>query len=137
MVLLKSCSDFFAIIPKAKTAKIVRSILDIVGAAGTSDLNDVSIAVCRDIIEWCKAEKRTFLRQRIESKLAALLLLKKAPADALVIVNSLLRELKKLGKFAQPCCMVLDDETVCRRQADADGGAPHRVEGLPGAAEHP
>lgn len=31
------------------------------------------IELCRQVVAWCNAQKRTFLRQRIESRLAALL----------------------------------------------------------------
>lgn len=97
MGLLKSNSEFLATIPKARTAKIVRSILD-----STSDVSDASaeqIQLCRDVIAWCVAEKRTFLRQRVEGKLANLLLNQKTTAtthEALKLINTLLAELKKL-----------------------------------------
>lgn len=68
MALLKSNSEFFSLIPKAKTAKIVRSILSIVGTI--PDSLDVQISLCKDVVQWCVAEKRTFLRQRIEAKVA-------------------------------------------------------------------
>lgn len=64
--LLRSNNDFFGVIPKAKTAKIVRNVLEIV--ATIPDSLSVQIHLCRDVVEWCKAEKRTFLRQRIEAK---------------------------------------------------------------------
>lgn len=66
MALLKSNGEFFSLIPKAKTAKIVRSILTIVGTI--PDSLDVQIRLCKDVVQWCVAEKRTFLRQRIEAK---------------------------------------------------------------------
>ena len=66
MTLLKNSGLFFSQIPKAKTAKIVRSILDIVSK--TPDSLDVQVSLCVDVVEWCVAEKRTFLRHRIESK---------------------------------------------------------------------
>lgn len=66
MDLLKGNGDFFSAIPKAKTAKIVRSILNIV--ATIPDSLEVQVRLCKDVVEWCVAEKRTFLRQRIESK---------------------------------------------------------------------
>lgn len=94
MNLLKQSNDFFTIIPKAKTAKIVRNILTIVDSV--PDSLDVQIILCRDVVEWCKTEKRTFLRQRIEAKLANLLLIKKSTHEALAIINDLLKELKKL-----------------------------------------
>lgn len=66
MALLKNCNDFFAVIPKAKTAKIVRSILNIV--ATSPDSLDVQVSLCEDVVAWCVIEKRTFLKQRIEAK---------------------------------------------------------------------
>ena len=94
LALLKSNGDFFGSIPKARTAKIVRLILNIVDTV--PDSLDIQVSLCRDVVEWCKAEKRTFLRQRIEAKLAHLLLLKRDTSAALALINSLLRELKKL-----------------------------------------
>jgi 26S proteasome regulatory subunit N6 len=66
LTLLRDCNAFFTLIPKAKTAKIVRSIIDIISTF--PDTLDVQIHLCREVVEWCKVEKRTFLRQRIESK---------------------------------------------------------------------
>lgn len=66
--LLKSCDGFFSALPKARTAKIVRNILNIV--AEVPDSNTIQIHLCKDVIEWCKAEKRTFLRQRIEARVS-------------------------------------------------------------------
>lgn len=68
--LLKTASPFFATIPKARTAKIVRTIIDIVSKVPDSlELQD---ALCRQVVAWCKAEKRNFLRQRIQSRQAGL-----------------------------------------------------------------
>jgi len=92
--LLKEFNDFFTIIPKAKTAKIVRNILDIVSKV--PDSLKMQISLCQDVVTWCKSEKRTFLRQRIEAKLASLLLQGGEATAALKTVNSLLGELKKL-----------------------------------------
>jgi len=66
MKLLKENTEFFGAIPKARTAKIVRSIIDIV--ANVPDSLDIQINLCKEVIDWCKLEKRTFLRQRIEAK---------------------------------------------------------------------
>ncbi|CAM9140916.1 unnamed protein product, partial [Ectocarpus fasciculatus] len=94
MNLLKSSNALFSSIAKSRTAKIVRGIMDTV--ALVPDSVDIQVELCRDVIEWCKAEKRTFLRQRVEAKLAVLMWTKKESAAALVLVTSLLRELKKL-----------------------------------------
>jgi 26S proteasome regulatory subunit N6 len=99
MELLKSCNEFFSIIPKAKTAKIVRSVLEIVGTSKDATILDIQIQLCSDVIAWCVMEKRTFLKQRIESKLAILLLVKKSFQESLNLINNLLKELRKLGKI--------------------------------------
>ena len=52
--------------------------------------------VCQNIIKWCKAEKRTFLRQRVEAKLAFVLYEQEKYSEALTLVDDLLVELKKL-----------------------------------------
>jgi 26S proteasome regulatory subunit N6 len=94
MNILQNNNEFFSSIPKAKTAKIVRNILNIV--ASVPDSIDVQISLCKDIIKWCEVEKRTFLRQRIDGKLAGLYLVKKESNDALKVIYKLLTELKKL-----------------------------------------
>jgi 26S proteasome regulatory subunit RPN6 N-terminal domain len=69
LTLLKtSGNDLFTVIPKAKTAKIVRNILELVAAQKVPDSLEIQVRLCRDVVEWCKAEKRTFLKQRIEAK---------------------------------------------------------------------
>jgi 26S proteasome regulatory subunit N6 len=66
--ILNSNSEYFNAVPKAKTAKIVRNIINIV--ATVPDSLKIQIQLCKDVIAWCKAEKRTFLRQRIEAKVS-------------------------------------------------------------------
>jgi 26S proteasome regulatory subunit N6 len=93
--LMKNNSDnFFSVIAKAKTAKIIRNILKIVSSV--PDALDIQISLCEDLISWCVDEKRTFLKQRIEAKYASFLLLKKKPLKALEVIVKLLAELKKL-----------------------------------------
>ncbi len=94
MNLMKKNSNFFSVIPKAKTAKIVRTILDIV--AKIPDSINIQTQLCQDLVAWCIEEKRTFLRQRIEARLCVLLLIQKRVQEALTLVTKLLSELKKL-----------------------------------------
>lgn len=92
--LLTQLRPFFSLIPKAKTAKIVRGIIDSVAKIpGTSDLQ---IALCRDMVQWTRAEKRTFLRQRVEARLAALLMENKEYSEALTLLTSLVKEVRRL-----------------------------------------
>eukprot|EP00249_Psilotum_nudum_P007981 c20955_g1_i1 orf=217-1512(+) len=92
--LLTELRPFFSFIPKAKTAKIVRGIIDAVAKIpGTSELQ---ISLCREMVEWTRAEKRTFLRQRVEARLAALLTDGKEYTEALAILTTLVREVRRL-----------------------------------------
>jgi 26S proteasome regulatory subunit N6 len=52
--------------------------------------------VCREQIEWARAEKRSFLRQRIEMRLATLLIETEEYQPATQLVNKLLAEVKRL-----------------------------------------
>ena len=90
-----TCAAFFANITKAKTAKVVRAVLDAVCALAPDQL-DMQAQICRNIISWCQTEKRSFLRQRVESKLASVLFQQDKYGEAVAMVDSLLVELKKL-----------------------------------------
>jgi len=52
--------------------------------------------ICENIIAWCVTEKRSFLRQRVEAKLASILFGRNDYKAALRLINKLLGELKKL-----------------------------------------
>jgi 26S proteasome regulatory subunit N6 len=91
---------FFATIPKARTAKIVRGLLDAVAKADGEDAAALQISLCHDTIAWCNEEKRTFLRQRVEGRLASLYLANARFSDALSVINNLLKEVKRLDDKA-------------------------------------
>lgn len=96
--LLKTLRSFFATIAKAKTAKIVRGLLDAVSKAENAE--ELQVSLCNDTIQWCRDEKRTFLRQRVEGRLAALYLSHSRFAEALTIITELLKEVKRLDDKA-------------------------------------
>ncbi len=52
----------------------------------------LQLEVCREQVTWAAAEKRTFLRQRIEARLANLLLASKDYTGALSLIGKLLTE---------------------------------------------
>jgi 26S proteasome regulatory subunit N6 len=108
---LSDNENFLGTISKAKTAKLVRHVLDIVtsprisltpATPSTKAAPEVSVPVAaqeevtRSILEWCVQQKRSFLRQRVESKLAYILYMQGRYQDALRMVDTLLQELKQL-----------------------------------------
>ena len=86
---------FLSTITKAKTAKVVRQLLDIVCTAAP-EAHTMQESVARSIIQWTEQEKRSFLRQRVEAKLASILFVQHKYVEALEICDRLLHELKKL-----------------------------------------
>lgn len=77
----------------------MRQLLDLFEAIPNT--TDTQIAVTKACIEWATSERRTFLRQNLESRLATLYLAKQSYYDALTLINSLLRELKRLDDKLQ------------------------------------
>jgi 26S proteasome regulatory subunit N6 len=122
-------TKFLMTISKAKTAKLVRHILDIVtsnnvlsGSGSSTSISSTSTSgttnktstsdptntmivtvpiheqesVTRNILVWCKEQKRSFLRQRVEAKLAHILYVQGQYVESLKMVDALLYELKQL-----------------------------------------
>lgn len=54
------------------------------------------MAVTKSCIDWAKSERRSFLRQNLETRLVTLHMAKQSYYEALTLINSLLRELKRL-----------------------------------------
>ncbi|KAK0704686.1 hypothetical protein B0H67DRAFT_592073 [Lasiosphaeris hirsuta] len=79
---------------KAKTAKLVRQLLDLFDAIPNT--TDIQISVTKSCIEWATSERRGFLRQNLETRLVALFMAKQSYYEALTLINGLLRELKRL-----------------------------------------
>lgn len=79
---------------KAKTAKLVRQLLDMFEAIPNS--TETQISITKSCIEWATSERRTFLRQNLETRLVGLYMAKQSYYDALTLINGLLRELKRL-----------------------------------------
>ncbi|KAL2821080.1 hypothetical protein BJX63DRAFT_418121 [Aspergillus granulosus] len=92
--LIKTSRDSFSSFAKAKTAKLVRQLLDLFSEIPNT--LDIQIAVIKSCIEWAVTERRSFLRQNLETRLVAIYMQKQSYYDALSLINSLLRELKRL-----------------------------------------
>ena len=61
-------------------------------SAGCNSTCFVQVEVCKEQVEWATKEKRTFLRQRIEARLANLHLNAKDYSAALALISRLLTE---------------------------------------------
>ncbi|PVU97593.1 hypothetical protein BB559_001991 [Furculomyces boomerangus] len=81
-------------LPKAKSSKLVQVLID--RFSNIPGAQEVQIHVCKDSIEWAKTEKRNYLLQALEKKLAGLYLETKKYTQALELVGKLLYELKKV-----------------------------------------
>ncbi|KAL9051467.1 MAG: hypothetical protein Q9162_005998 [Coniocarpon cinnabarinum] len=81
-------------LPKAKTAKIVRNLLDLFHPlAGTTG---IQISLTKSLITWSRQTSRSFLRQALETRLISLHLQQKEYYAALQLTSTLLKELKRL-----------------------------------------
>lgn len=95
--LIKQVRPFLKYISKAKAAKLVRGLVDMfLDMERTTPKGQAEVQLCIECIDWSKEERRTFLRQSLESRLIGLYYDTERFADALELGNTLLKELKKL-----------------------------------------
>src|SRR5271170_131155 len=76
------------------TLLLVRQLFDLF--ITIPNTTDTQIAVTKSCIEWATQERRGFLRQNLETRLVTLYMAKQSYYEALTLINSLLRELKRL-----------------------------------------
>lgn len=74
--------------------RAVRTIIDQLGRIPGS--TDLQVSLCEETVEWCRLEKRSFLRIRVQLRLSQLLLEQGKFQASLGIINGVLREVKKL-----------------------------------------
>lgn len=79
---------------KAKTAKLIRTMLDFF--TDIPDSRQVQIDATRENAEWARQERRIFLKQSLETRLVGLYIDTQQYRDALALITTLLKELKKL-----------------------------------------
>lgn len=92
--LLVDIRPFFQEISKPHSAKIVRTLIDDIATMPKSA--PFLISLCQDSIQWAIQEKRSFLRQRLEARLAALYCQTGEYKKSLSVARKLSKELKKL-----------------------------------------
>lgn len=62
--------ETFSIFTKTRAAKIIRQMIDKV--AEIPNTEQLQISMCLTLIEWCSKEKKTYLKNKIQIRLAAL-----------------------------------------------------------------
>lgn len=95
---VRSSRTFMASIAKAKTAKLIRSLLDYFSEI--PDSYAIQISTIKENIEWARSSRRIFLSQNLETRLIALYYETKQYREALPSIDTLLKELKKLDDKA-------------------------------------
>jgi len=92
--LIRSSRSFLISIPKAKSAKIVRTLIDLF--AKIENTLPQQVEICKESIDWAISEKRIFLKQSLQTRLISLYLDNKMYHEALELIDELLKELKRL-----------------------------------------
>ncbi|KAL1727666.1 PCI domain-containing protein [Schizophyllum commune] len=85
---------FMSSTAKAKTAKLIRTLLDFFRPIPGS--TPVQVRVLEENIAWAKGEKRIFLKHSLETRLGALYLELGEYQKALKLIDALLSELRRL-----------------------------------------
>lgn len=118
--LIRNVRPFLNKISKAKAAKLVRQLVDLF--LDMDAATGLEVDLCLECIEWAKQEKRTFLRQSLESRLIALYYETKKYQEALQLASNLLKELKKM-----------DDKNLLVEVQLLESKAYHALSNLPKA----
>ncbi|EMC95651.1 hypothetical protein BAUCODRAFT_34412 [Baudoinia panamericana UAMH 10762] len=92
--LIQQTRDVLTSFARAKTAKLVRQLLDLFTAIPNT--LDTQVSVTKSCIDWAVSQRQGFLRQNLEVRLVGLYMQKQSYYDALTLINSLLKELKRL-----------------------------------------
>jgi 26S proteasome regulatory subunit N6 len=90
--LIRSLEPAFLQFPRAKTAKIIKDLLDLFSVDGAH----IQSALLKELIEWAQKDRRFYLKQSLQTKLASVLAGHGQFQPALEILSALSKELRKL-----------------------------------------
>ncbi|EPY29130.1 26S proteasome regulatory subunit N6 [Strigomonas culicis] len=94
IALLRQARPFFHLLPKAKTTNMVRKLFDSIMLCGVELTTQYE--VCVHNVRWARAEKRTFLRHRLQLRQVEILVEQRKTREALTQLLTLLREVRRL-----------------------------------------
>lgn len=92
--LIRTLEPAFLQFPRAKTAKIIKDLLDLFN--GGSAAAQIKCDLLKELIEWCERDRRFYLKQNLQVKLASVLVQCNQYPQALELLSVLSRELRKL-----------------------------------------
>lgn len=99
---IRSLEPTWNTLPRAKAARLIRTLLDLFdelaepSTANRAEIKKIQMSLCRDLVEWATRDKRAFLRQTLQLRLAGLYLDNRMYSDSLTLVGELQRELKRM-----------------------------------------
>lgn len=102
--LLKELRPLFGDMSKAKAAKLVRTLIDVV--AQIPDSLDLQVRMCEESIAWTVEEKRTFLRHRLQASFLCVFL--RFP-DLIFYSQTKLAELYRVQKNYPPSIELINE----------------------------
>lgn len=86
-------SDRLNVFSKPRLAKITKGLVDYIAKVPGSE--KLQINLCEWMVDWCVREKRTYLKHRIELRLAGLYLEVGEPDKGTKIIDPILIEVRK------------------------------------------
>merc|ERR1712223_107284 len=97
--LIQKVRNFLRFMSKAKAAKLVRGLVDMFLEMERSEARgEREVQLCKECIEWAKEERRTFLRQSLESRLVGLYFETERYQEALALGSALLKRIEEIRR---------------------------------------
>jgi 26S proteasome regulatory subunit N6 len=114
--ILERLRPYFATIPKARTAKLVRLTVQALRKVPHSQA--LQLKLCQEWIEWAVAEDRSVIRQRLQIELSEILFEQKKCSEAIDVLSKLAYELRKIDHKSQLIEVHLIESRVFRELGD-------------------
>ena len=80
---------------RAKAAKLIKTLLELFDDMGDAAL-ELEILLCKELLAWSVSEKRAFLKQALDTRLISLYHKTGYYSDALALISTTIRQLKRL-----------------------------------------
>jgi len=103
--MIEAVRPFLISLGKAKAAKLVRNLVDLfleieapstVSEKERKQFQEIKVQLCQECIKWAREQNRVYLRQTLEARLVRLYNDIGRYQDAQALVNTLVKELKKM-----------------------------------------